>query len=456
MKKITALLILMFFNLTVGQEKPVFKSLRYDDDFTYLKNDSVRSWYEQLKFTPLNQDQESYLSVGGDLRYQYFNVKNEDWGDTPADKDGYILTRYLAHLDFHISKNFRFFFQLQSSISSSRENPSPVDENTLDVHQVFIDGTIFKTSNSQLLFRAGRQEMLYGSQRLVAVREFPNNRMAFDGAKLMFSKNNIKSDVFYTHPIANKMKIFDDSFNEDAKLWGSYTTLKNIGFLNNIDLYYLGLWKRNATFDAISGKELRHSVGTRVWKNKGNWQYDFEAVYQFGELEYSDISAWTVSSNTTYQFQNVKYDPKLGLKTELISGDKNAGDGKLETFNPLYPRGAYFGLAGLIGPSNLFDIHPSVELEFTSELDFGIDYDLFWRLSNSDGIYAPNMQLIYSGENSSEKFIGKQLAANLSYQPNPYLHLKIEGTWFDSGAFLKDSGTGKDVFFAAITTQLKF
>src|SRR5688572_18386410 len=146
MKKTIALLILMFFNLAVGQEKPVFKSLRYDDNFTYLKNDSVRSWYEQLKFTPLSQDQESYLSVGGDLRYQYFNVKNEDWGDTPADKDGYILTRYLAHLDFHINKNFRFFFQLQSSISSSRENPSPVDENTLDVHQVFFDGTIFKTS----------------------------------------------------------------------------------------------------------------------------------------------------------------------------------------------------------------------------------------------------------------------------------------------------------------------
>jgi len=456
MKNFLSLSLLLSFCLINAQDKPVFKALRYEDDFTYLKKDTTKTWYEQLKYTTLSEDKESYISAGGDIRYQYFNVKNEDWGDTPTDRDGYILTRYLFHLDFHASKNFRFFFQLQSSLSNSRENPSPVDENTLDIHQAFLDVTIFQKENARLLFRAGRQEMLYGSQRLIAVREFPNNRMAFDGLKLIFNSKNFKSDVFYTHPIANKMKIFDDSFNENAKLWGNYTTINNVRFLNNIDLYYLGLWKRSARFDDVSGKELRHSFGTRIFKNKGNWLYDFEGVYQFGNLEGNDINAWTLSSNTSYEFAKTKFSPKIGLKTELISGDKNADDGKLETFNPLYPRGAYFGLAGLIGPSNLFDIHPSVELKFTEDLNFGADYDIFWRLSKNDGIYAPNMMLIYSGTESKEKFIGKQLALNLSYQPNPYLNLKVEGTWFDAGNYLKDAGTGKDVFFIAATTQLKF
>ena len=163
-----------------------------------------------------------------------------------------------------------------------------------------------------------------------------------------------------------------------------------------------------------------------------------------------------MSSNTTYQFSKTILKPTIGLKTEAISGDNNLGDNRLQTFNPLYPKGAYFGLAALIGPANLFDIHPSIDLELNKQLAFGIDYDIFWRLSRKDGIYAPNMSLIYSGKNSNEQFIGKQLSTNLNYQLNPFVFFKIEGTWFKSGAYLNEVSAGKDIFFTAFTTQLKF
>jgi hypothetical protein len=31
-----------------------------------------------------------------------------------------------------------------------------------------------------------------------------------------------------------------------------------------------------------------------------------------------------------------------------------------------------------------------------------MDYDIFWRLSKHDGIYAPNMSVIYAGKNTEE------------------------------------------------------
>jgi len=146
----------------------------------------------------------------------------------------------------------------------------------------------------------------------------------------------------------------------------------------------------------------------------------------------------------------------LGLKTEIISGDHNSNDSQIETFNPLYPRGAYFGLVALIGPANLYDIHPSVDLNITEKLAFGTDYDIFWRLSNNDGIYAPNMQLLYSGKDSKESFIGTQLAADFEYTANRFLSFTLEGAWFDTGAFLKKAGSGKDYLYAALTAQFKF
>jgi len=457
MKRIALMFVILFTGLALGQQKPEFKQLRYDDDFSYLRNDTLKGWYNRLKYSTLNSNGTSFFSIGGDIRFQYLNIKNEDWGDTPNDSDGYTLTRYLLHVDYHAFKSLRVFFQLQSSISGSRVDPSPVDENTLDIHQAFFDWNIINSERTNLIFRIGRQEMLYGSQRLIAVREFPNNRMAFDGTRLMLAEKNLKTDLFYTHPVAGQEKIFDDLFfNEKAKLWGSYTTIGNIPVLNSVDVYYLGLWKQHVKFDDATGKELRHSLGTRIWKSKGDWRYDFEAVYQFGSAGRKDINGWTISSNTSYQFTQAKFRPKFGLKSEAISGDRNRGDQKLQTFNALYPRGAYFGLAGLIGPSNLIDVHPSIELEFTKSINVMVDYDIFWRLSDADGIYAPNTQLIYSGGLSSENFVGTQLAATVAYQPNSFILIKAEGIYFDSGSFINDSGAGRNVVFGAITTQVKF
>jgi hypothetical protein len=42
----------------------------------------------------------------------------------------------------------------------------------------------------------------------------------------------------------------------------------------------------------------------------------------------------------------------------VISGDGRLNDGKLGTFNALYPKAGYFGFDPQVGPANLIDIHP--------------------------------------------------------------------------------------------------
>ncbi|OIV39868.1 alginate export family protein [Flavobacterium johnsoniae] len=455
MKTIFRLWLLLGFLLSSNaQQKPLFQKLRYDDDVTYLK-DSSRNWYEKIKYIPLSRNEKYFTSFGGEARLQYTNTVNDKWGDESDEGDGYLLSRYLLHADVHLGI-FRTFFELQSSLASSKIDPSPVDENQLDVHQAFLDIDFIRKEKQQLTLRFGRQEMMYGSQRLVAVREGPNSRLAFDGVKLFYKKENWQTDAFFTHPVANISGTFNDSFNENAQFWGSYTVLHKVPFIQNIDLYYLGLWKSRAVFNDAVGEENRQSIGTRIWKNKGNWKYDFEGVYQFGKINQKTISAWTLSSFACYTFENIKFSPEIGLKTEIISGDKTSGDAHLETFNPLYPRGAYFGLVALIGPSNLIDIHPSISLTLSEKWGLGIDYDIFWRQTRSDGLYAPNMQLLYSGKNTTERFIGSQLISNLDYTANDFLAFTLESGWFNAGPFLKEAGTGKDYFYAALTAQFKF
>jgi hypothetical protein len=457
MKNKIIILVFMISLSCLAQRYPEFKSLRFDENYSFLKKDTAQNdWYKTMKFMPLSSTKNTYISFGGRVRYQYFYAKNENWGDGPQDNDGYILSRYLFHSDFHAGKYFRTFIQTQSSLADGRIDPSPVDQNPLEVHQVFADFNIINEDNKRLILRVGRQELTYGSQRLVALRDGPNNRQSFDAIKVIASKSNYSADFFYSHYVVAHDGIFDDDSNNDKQVWGSYLVINKVPFIKNIDLYYLGYERAHAFFNDGAGKENRHSVGTRIWGKSENWRYDGETLYQFGDFDSKDINAWTASLNLGYRLNTVKFHPEIGCKVEVISGDREVGDKGLETFNPLFPRGSYFGLASVIGPSNLIDFHPSLNFELAKNIEWGIDYDMFWRYSSNDGIYAPNVSLIYPGDTTTSKEIGGQLESEIVWQPNQYLYFRVEGTWFKAGDYIKASGTGKDIFFAGITIQLNF
>ncbi|NUY81492.1 alginate export family protein [Flavobacterium sp. MAH-1] len=460
MKTIACFLMVFIGCVASAQQSPDFKSMRFDEDYSTVNDSTFGSkWYSRMKHLNLSENRRSYLSFGGDVRYQYFYVENENWGDSPEDHDGYILSRFLFHADLHLGKRVRFFVQTQSSLAEGRLDPSPVDQNPLELHQGFADFGLLEnpTQKTALLLRIGRQELSYGSQRLVAVREGPNNRQSFDGAKAMLKVANFKADFFYTHYVRASDDIFDDESNDSRQFWGSYFRYDKIPYIGTTELYYLGLYRESVAFDSgITGNETRHSVGMRLANQIGGWRYDLEGVYQFGRFAMTDISAWTASVNTAFRFNSLKFKPEIGLKTEIISGDRDVTDDKTQTFNPLFPRGAYFGLAALVGPSNLIDVHPSISFNIAEGLDWTIDYDAFWRFSEQDGLYAPNASLIYPAGDSGEKEIGQQLATDFTWDANAFLSFRAEFTWFKAGKYLQSVTPGNDIIFTGLTMQLQF
>ncbi|MET0463404.1 MAG: alginate export family protein [Chitinophagaceae bacterium] len=457
MKALSLVIFVLSFCEARSQQLPSFRQLRYEEDYSSLRNDTSHRRHPSIKYLSLSRNGNTWLSMGGDIRYQYQWFRNENWGKAIADKDGFLLTRYLVHSDLHLGAKTRFFVQLQSSLANGKEtSPSPVEENQLDLHQAFADVVFVRRGVTGLTLRVGRQELLYGSQRLISVRDGPNNRQSFDAARMIFSDGYGTADLFFSHFVRSKQRIFDDGFNNNVKLWGAYLVRNKVPLVRNADLYYLGLHKSNAVFADGIGRELRHSIGSRLWNTSSGARYDVEGLYQFGDLAGKAISAWTISVNAGYKFNSWKCRPELAIKTELISGDAISGDGHLNTFNPLFPRGGYFGLVSLIGPSNLFDIHPSIALNISPATTWNFDCDLFWRYSRQDGIYQPNVALIYDGSASKSLSIGRQYSTDIVYTPNRFLYLRGEFTFFKAGQFLREAGPGKNILFAAATIQYRF
>lgn len=455
MKLHSATIVLYF--VTFALQAQEFRSFRWEEDYSTSVHEHATGWYDKFKFTPLGS-KGAYLSAGGEVRYQYFRYTNEEWGDAPEDKDGFVLSRLLFHSDFHVNNHIRFFVQLQSSLSDGRvTEPPPIEQNELDLHQAFVDVALVKKNTSVLTLRVGRQELGYGSSRLISPREGPNNRQAFDGAKVFFTSQSLKADLFWTdYVVSNRGILNDKMLNAGIRLWGAYLVFNKVPFFKNLDLYYLGLQKENSAWSDVVGREIRHTIGARVSGKNGKWAYDFEGVYQFGTMTDYTISAWTLSSSNTYSLFGRPTSPYFGLKTEFISGDKSPADDRIESFNPLFPKGAYFGYAALIGPSNLFDIHPSLSVPIMGKFLVSLDHDIFWRYSVGDGIYNPGARIIYNAGASGEKFIGHQFGGTFEFTGNKFVYLRAEGTWFKPGPYIKSMGAGKQIFYSGITATLKF
>src|SRR6185503_2353921 len=109
-----------------------------------------------------------------------------------------------------------------------------------------------------------------------------------------------------------------------------------------------------------------------------------------------DIQAWTAASDVGFTFEHAPFKPRLGLKANITSGDDNPNNADLQTFNPLFPRGAYFGEPALIGPANHIDVHPQLDLALRRNVTLTLDWDCFWRENmhdiGSNGQRAPTLR----------------------------------------------------------------
>lgn len=427
--------------------------IRYEEDWSFLpKAKGEADPFDRLKWIPLNKSGTLRLTLGGETRQRFERFNNEDWGVEKPGGEGFLLQRYMVHADLHLESGMRAFVQLKSNLVVGRElGPRPTDTDRLDLHQAFFETPI----GSRVKVRLGRQEVALGSSRLVSIREGPNVRLTFDGARLLVDSGKWRFGVLALRPARTKQGIFEDVPDSTQMLWGT-NAQRSLWAKSGIDLYYLGLDRKRRRFDAGVGREQRHSIGGRLYRKSKDWDYDFEAVGQFGRFGAGSIRAWTVASNTGYTFEDLALKPRIGIKADIASGDHDPGDRRLGTFNALYPKGNYFSQADVLGPYNLMDVHPSITLEIRRGLAWSTDYDGFWRQSTRDGLYDPPGNLIVRSGNSRARFIGHGVKSGLEWKVDRHLSLEGEYQHLISGSYLRETGPKRSIGFLAIWATYKF
>jgi len=216
-----------------------YRLLREDEEWSFLKDPSLRQDIrEPLKYISLGHEG-WFLTIGGEAREALEQVGNDNWGKQPY-TNTFFLERYMLHTDWRFGKHFRVFVQLKSGLESFRQGGyRPIDEKKLDFEAAFVELGAGE-GDHWVVLQAGRQELNYGSGRLVSVREGPNVRQSFDGARLKMKSGAWRVDAFAARPDLDKPGYFDNVPDHRTSFWGVYATRpwrNGVSF----DTYYLGL-----------------------------------------------------------------------------------------------------------------------------------------------------------------------------------------------------------------------
>jgi hypothetical protein len=442
---------------------PAYKLLRYEEDYSYLKDPSRRTnFWDPIKYITVWGRDDWYVSLGGEVRERYQFNHNPDAGLPPANAQGNnqdFLERYLLHADVHLGPYFRFFGQIVSGLEDGRiGGPRPdIDHDAFGFHQAFADFVLpLAEEKDTLTAWLGRQEFEYGSGRLIDVRDGVNLRLAFDAARLLLHRGDWEVDGWWGQPVLNRPGVFDDIPNPARSFWGVYA----VGPLpllpkGNIDLYYLGFENRDAVYVQGPGYELQNSLGTRLWGKPLPWEHNLEYDWQFGRFGPGSIQAWSAAHAVRYNFSALPLKPRLGLRFDVTSGNNNPASPNLQTFNPLFPSGMYFNLLNPVGPLNMIDLHPTLDLYAGKKLTVSFDWDFFWRESLGDGVYRISGVPLRAGVGGG-RYVGNSPALTVVWNATRHLSMLTSYVHFFPGPYFQANPPDKETDYFTLWLDYKF
>ncbi len=346
-----------------------------------------RDVFEKLKRIHLGEDW--LFSVGGEFRTRYHSEVNSRL--TGNDND-YTLYRSRVFADLAYRDLARVYVEYIDADNWGNDiAPLAFDENRSDLLNLFGDFKIGEIKGKPVVLRGGRQEMIYGSQRLISTLDWANNRREpFTGVKGFWHGEKLQLDAFVVQPT-----IFDrgnfDAIDEErlfTGLWGHY----NLSETHGLDFYYLYLNDQRGTAigkDNVRGSQDFSTIGARYAGNQKNLLFDFEGMLQFGNHVNQELLAASLTGGLGYKFADCPWTPTVWTYYDWASGtDRSESNDHYSTFNQLFPFGHYyFGFIDLVGRQNIHDWNTHLTVFPTKWLQLGFQHHYLRLDDETDFLY---------------------------------------------------------------------
>jgi hypothetical protein len=392
----------------------------------------------------INPDLPRWFRFNGEYRMRLEGI---DGAGYRADAtDAYLLSRVRVNTSIIPTSWLKIQLQGQDAqvMARNAKPDAPPFEDTFDLRQAYVE--LGNVESSKFGLRVGRQELVFGEQRLVGHLNWTNTARSFDAVRASYRSRNYRLDAF----AASVVNLRDGEFNKRAdgnNLHGAYGSFSAIVPKATVEPYIFWRVSSGVRSEAGTiGKLDFKTVGFRwVGKLPAGLDYGAEIAGQTGSLGSDDVSAWAGHWVLGYTIPKAKYTPRLIFEYNHASGDPNPSDGKRGTFDQLYPTGHdKLGLSDQVGWRNVHNVRSGIEMKPSPKVTMSGSYHSWWLAETRDGLYAASGALVARVANGSAgRHIGHEADFQTVYALNAQLQIGAGYAHLFPGTFLKNATPGK-------------
>lgn len=399
--------------------------------------------------------------VGGEARYRFELRNNYNFNDRTFEDDTLHLSRLRLHAEAELNPSLTFFVEGQSSLSfaQSKRNESDAFVNKLDLHQLYAEiKSPFPAFPLEV--KVGRQKLSYGDERFIGAFEWGNVARTFDAVKTTWRPLSwFESDFFFAQPVLVKTTRADSADHRD-NLYGLYSTLgphKN----HVLDTFLFIRHSRGRDFASEiptrQGELKEFTLGNRLKGKTGSLDYGLEWAWQFGSKAKDEIDAWALHTGVGYTFKDVWSKPRLGFEFNHGSGDSDPTDGRVETFDNLFPTNhKFYGDADFASLWNMN--HLQFDLKFEPHQRVAIKLaQHFFRLDTPSSPWFNASGAVMRPRNpAASKTVGTETDLTANINLHPRLNLLVGYAHFAAGPFIDDSGAHDNADLLYVMSGFQF
>lgn len=383
----------------------------------------------------------TWLQIRGEVRERMEGFDGAAFD--AARKDLYWLTRVRVNAMVAPATHLSFQAQVQDArVARKRVGPTGAPFRApFDLRTAFAD---VGAAAGPVTVRVGRQELVYGEQRLVGHVGWLNAARTFDAVRATFRSPAVTVDAFGASVVRTLPDEFDTSGNGN-RFAGAYVTASRLIPQGSVEPYVF--WKRDVNQRGELGTvdALQHTTaGVRVaGRLPARLDYGIEMAVQRGSLGSEDVRAWAGH----WQLRESLPGPgavRLVGEYNFASGDEDPADGVRGTFDQLYPTPHdKTGLADQIGWKNIHHVRAGVELTLLRRLPVTFNYHSWWLAESRDAVYAVNNAVVARvPTGAASGHVGQELDVQVTRALTAQVQLAAGYARIFPGALLEETTPG--------------
>ncbi len=427
---------------------------RWAEDWRVMQDPAKRDDpLDRLKFLPLDDDGDVYLTLSGEARLRVNMTSNPNLRESSHQRQD--INRLVAGADLHIGPHLRVFGEVAHGGISGRNLgiPSTSLRNDLVFQQYFVEAK-GDVAGVSLGARYGRQEFTDGSNLLSSQRDNNTIRYTLNGVRAWARTSRFRVDLFDLKPTAYGDLGAADDVNDPARRFSGATlgVALPTTLMGKSKLYFDPFfWRRRNDVGAWGGRigpATRFYGGARLWGDVGPLALDWTVSHQWGHYRDQQIDAWQAFIAQTYRLGAAKSAPRVGVHVDYASGGGGYGDGKLRNAYAPFGNNIYYSYQLSLTPSNLIALAPNVSFTPVGKVRVTAEYELAWRDNVRDAVYRANGQPFAGTQNVRDRKTADVARLQVVWPITPRLSFTGRYEHLAAGPALTNAGYRSSDFLA--------